>query len=61
MAVIFVGGAMGGMIRMVCPHCHEAQARARKPPKSVYACRRCRKRFTREQGETPQSKPKRRK
>ena len=48
---IFVGGALGGMIKLVCPHCHELQVRGRKPRRSVYACRKCRKRFTREQGE----------
>jgi transposase-like protein len=50
MAAIFVGGAMG-MIKLVCPHCQELQVRGHKPKHSVYACRKCRKRFTREEGE----------
>ncbi|MBK7583063.1 MAG: hypothetical protein IPI67_23055 [Myxococcales bacterium] len=60
MAVIFVGGAMGGMIRLACPHCGEIQARGRKPKGSVYACRKCRRRFTREEGEAAAAKKKRR-
>lgn len=51
MAAIFVGGAMGGLVRVVCPHCGEVQARARKPPGGVYACRRCRKRFKADKSE----------
>jgi transposase-like protein len=49
--VIFASGTAGVLIRLVCPHCGEVQSRARKPPKERYACRKCRKRFTREQGE----------
>jgi transposase-like protein len=49
--VIFASGAAGVLIRLVCPHCGEVQSRARKPPRERYACRKCRKRFTREQGE----------
>jgi transposase-like protein len=37
------------IIELKCPHCGFAQARARKPAKSIYACKRCHKRFTREQ------------
>lgn len=48
---IFIGGAMGALLRLVCPHCGEVQVRGRKPKRSVYACRSCKKRFTRERGE----------
>jgi transposase-like protein len=48
---VFTGAAFGALIRLACPHCHLVQARARKPRSERYACRRCRRRFTREQGE----------
>jgi len=53
---IYVGGALGALLRLTCPHCHEVQARARKPRGSVYACRRCHKRFSREDGERADKK-----
>ena len=43
--------AKGALVRLVCPHCGKAQLRGRKPDEERYACRKCRKRFTREQGE----------
>ena len=53
--MVFVGGALGTLIKLVCPHCGQVQARARKPARSDYACRRCRRRFTLAQG-TPVAK-----
>jgi transposase-like protein len=49
--MIFTPSIAGALIRLVCPHCGEIQARARKPEGRRYACRKCRKRFRREQGE----------
>ncbi len=48
---IFWSATAGAIIQLTCPHCGELQARARKPKGSRYACRKCRKRFTREQGQ----------
>jgi DNA-directed RNA polymerase subunit RPC12/RpoP len=46
---LYAGGAIGTLIKLVCPHCGEVQARARKLPKKEYACRRCHRRFTADQ------------
>ena len=43
-------GSVGALIKLRCPKCEEDQARARGPRGTVYACRKCRHRFTREQG-----------
>ncbi|MFO0571706.1 MAG: hypothetical protein U0263_39140 [Polyangiaceae bacterium] len=48
---VFTGGALGALVKLRCPHCHELQVRARKPSGSRYACRKCHKRFDREAGE----------
>jgi transposase-like protein len=45
-----LSGIAGVLLRLRCPHCHERQTRARKPRGSGYACRRCHRHFTREQG-----------
>jgi transposase-like protein len=38
------------LVRLVCPHCGEVQARAKKKRFERYACRRCHKRFTLAEG-----------
>jgi transposase-like protein len=43
--------AAASLIRLRCPHCDAVQARPRKPKGSRYACKVCRKRFVREEGE----------
>jgi transposase-like protein len=44
---VFAGAAL---VRLVCPHCGEVQARARKKKTERYACRRCHRRFTLTEG-----------
>ena len=39
------------MVKLACPHCGKAQARARKPAHGRYRCHHCHKLFTREEGE----------
>lgn len=46
---IFGGASRGAVIKLRCPHCREVQARARGSKK--YTCRKCKKPFTREEGE----------
>jgi transposase-like protein len=47
---IFSGGTVGTILKLACPHCGEPQVRSRKPAGEKYACRRCHRRFSREQG-----------
>jgi transposase-like protein len=47
---LFGAAARASVLGLVCPHCAEAQVRARKPAGAQYACKRCHRRFTREQG-----------
>ena len=50
---IFVGGAVGTLVALRCPHCKEVQARAKKPGggRAQYRCRNCHRVFSREEGE----------
>jgi len=43
--------AAAALIQLRCPHCGAVQARQRKPKGSRYACKVCKKRFVREEGE----------
>jgi transposase-like protein len=47
---IYTAAVRATVIELKCPHCGFLQARARKPARSIYACKKCHKRFTREQG-----------
>jgi transposase-like protein len=49
MMSMFGGASRGAIVKLRCPHCREIQARARGQKK--YTCRKCKKVFTREEGE----------
>ena len=47
----FIGAmARAAMVKLTCPHCGKAQARARKPLPARYRCHQCHRIFTREEG-----------
>ena len=46
---IYSAAIRATVVELKCPHCGFLQTRARKPAKSIYACKQCHKRFTREQ------------
>ncbi|HSO38110.1 MAG TPA: hypothetical protein VLT33_36530 [Labilithrix sp.] len=47
---IFAGASRGAVFALRCPHCGTVQARAREKEGTSYACKHCRKTFTREEG-----------
>ena len=50
--MLFVQGLKDATGKLVCPHCRAVQQRALKPHKSDrYACARCKKHFTRAEGQ----------
>ena len=49
-----------GIIRLVCPHCKEVQARWRKPKQTRYRCLRCKRYFTRPETDKVRKRPDRR-
>jgi len=50
--VWILGGAIAGsLLKLACPHCKHVQVRARAHHGERYRCKKCRKLFTKEEGE----------
>lgn len=47
---IFGGASRGAVLALRCPHCGTLQARAREKAGTSYACKNCKRSFTREEG-----------
>jgi transposase-like protein len=51
--VLIIKGTVDATLKLVCPHCHKTQLRAKKPAGAVYVCKKCRKHFRREDSGAP--------
>jgi DNA-directed RNA polymerase subunit RPC12/RpoP len=50
---LIIKGALDATLALVCPYCQHRQLRARKGRLESYACKRCHKRFRRDQALPP--------